>query len=124
DVFVDCKGYSTEEFSNGMGERTTQQEFVPYLDVSAAINGNEVIFAIVNRHLDQSISTELITQEGAFKGQFSIYEVNGENVKDKNDFNSEKVKTTEKNSISVNGKSFNYSFPPHSFTLIKGSIDK
>ncbi|WP_228851555.1 alpha-N-arabinofuranosidase [Aegicerativicinus sediminis] len=124
DVFVDCEGYSTEEFSNGMGERTTQQEFVPYLDVSAAINGNEVIFAVVNRHLDQSISTDLITQEGTFKGQFSIYEVNGETVKDKNDFNSEKVKTTEKNSISVNGKSFTYSFPPHSFTLIKGSIDK
>ena len=124
DVFVDSEGYSTQEFSNGLGERTTQQEFVPYLDVSAAIDGDDVIFAVVNRHLDKSIKTDLETQEGSFSGKFEVYEVNGNDVKDANDFDVEKVKTVKQADINAKGNAITYSFPPHSFTLIKGKLKK
>ena len=53
-----------------------------------------------------------------------VYEVNGPDVKAANDFGIELVKTVRKNDLATSGNSFNYSFPPHSFTLLKGSINK
>ncbi len=124
DVFVDCEGYSTEVVDNGPGQRTSQRDFVPYLDVSAAINGDEVIFGVVNRHLQESITTDLITQEGSFTGKFEVYEVNGNDIKDQNDFDTERVSTTRQSDINAKGDAFTYTFPPHSFTLIKGKIKR
>jgi len=122
DVFVDCETYDTEKFFIGLGEQTTQQKNVPYLDVSVAINNGELIIAVVNRHKDKAISTDILLQEGNFDGNFKVYEVNGPDVKAENDFNSEKVATKEKASISAKGQKITYSFPAHSFTLLKGKI--
>ncbi len=122
DVFVDCDTYDTEEFFIGLGESTTEQKNVPYLDVSASINNGEVILAVVNRHQDQPITTDIVLQEGSFNGNLSVYEVNGADIKAENDFDSEKVKTTEKAAINAKGQKVTYSFPAHSLTLIKGKI--
>lgn len=112
DVFVDGPKYDTKTWKK-----------VPYLDVSVAYNKEEVVINVVNRHLTESISTEIICQEGKFTGNFSVYEVNGPDIKTENTFGNEQVKTTEKASIIANGSSFSYEFPPHSFTMIKGKIE-
>ncbi len=122
DVFVDCETYDTEKFFIGLGEQTTQQKNVPYLDVSVAINNGELIIAVVNRHKDKAISTDILLQEGNFDGNLKVYEVNGPDVKAENDFNSEKVATKEKAAINAKGQKITYSFPAHSFTLLKGKI--
>ena len=75
DVFVDCETYDTEEFYVGLAERSTKQTNVPYLDVSAAYNKGEVIIAVVNRHKDKAITTDIICQTGEFAGNFEVYEV-------------------------------------------------
>ena len=124
DVFVDCDTYNTERFSIGLGETTTIQKNVPYLDVSAAYDNGEVTICVVNRNKDKAINTEIISQEGRFAGKFKIYEVNGPEIKAVNDFGKETVKTVQKTDINVSGGSFNYSFPPHSFTLIKGAVQR
>lgn len=123
-AFVDCETYDTEKFNIGLGEQTTQQSKVPYLDVSVALNGDEVTIAVVNRHKDKAIATDIILQEGTFNGNLSAFEVNGSDIKAQNDFNSEKVTTSEKASISAQGQKFTYSFPAHSFTMLKGKIKK
>jgi alpha-N-arabinofuranosidase len=122
DVFVDCDTYDTEQFFIGLGEQTTQQKDVPYLDVSASVNNNELIIAVVNRHKDRAISTDILLQEGSYEGKFSVFEVNGNDVKDANDFDSQNVLTKEKNGINAKGQKLTYNFPAHSFTLIKGKI--
>jgi alpha-N-arabinofuranosidase len=122
DVFVDCDTYDTNTFFIGLGETTTVQKNVPYLDVSAAYNNREIIICVVNRHKDKDITTDIISGQGLFDGKFKVYEVNGPDIKAVNDFGKETVKTTEKSDIDVSGTSFEYSFPPHSFTLIKGAI--
>jgi alpha-N-arabinofuranosidase len=122
DVYVDCDTYNTKQFNIGLGEQTTQQSDVPYLDVSVALNGDEVTIAVVNRHKDQAIATDIILQEGSFNGNLSVFEVNGPDVKAQNDFNSERVTTSKKPAISAKGQKFTYSFPAHSFTLLKGKI--
>ena len=122
DAFVDCEGYKAEEFSIGRGEITIEQDHVPYLDVSASINGDEVILAVVNRHKDQSITTDITLQEGSFDSKLTVYEVNGSDIKAENDFDSEKVNTVEKPQLNAKGQKVTYNFPAHSFTLIKGRI--
>ncbi|UCD48806.1 MAG: hypothetical protein JSW27_14875 [Phycisphaerales bacterium] len=122
DVFVDCDTYDTERFFLGLGETTTVQEDVPYLDVSAAYDNGRVTLCVVNRHKDRAIATDIICQEGRFAGPFEVYEVNGPNIKTVNDFGSEPVKTAKKAEANTSGTSFTYSFPPHSFTLMQGAV--
>jgi alpha-N-arabinofuranosidase len=124
DVFVDCKTYNTEKFFLGPGETTTQSKNVPYLDVSATWQNGELILNVVNRNKDEAITADIISQNGAFMGNFSVSEINGPDIKSSNDFNNEIVKTIEKPSIAASGNKITYTFPPHSFTMIKGKIQK
>ena len=124
-VFVDCKTYNTEKFSLGVNETTAQLNGVPYLDVSATYNNGELILNVTNRNKDEAITTDIISQNGAFSGPFKVFEINGPDIKSANDFGKETVKTVEKsNTITANGTKITYSFPPHSITMIKGKIQK
>jgi len=120
DVFTDCGTYDTEEFFIGLGESTTIQKDVPYLDVSAAQNDDgTVTICVVNRNKEESITTDIISQTGNFSGEVEIFEVNGPDIKSVNNFGVTNVKTVSKPAIKAKGQSFTYSFPPHSFTLMK-----
>jgi len=125
DVYVDSETYDTGEFNIGLGdsERFTKLHNVPYLDVSAARNGKEIIIAVVNRHMDKSIPTDILLQEGNFTGNMEVYEVNGPNIKAENDFAEALVSTADKPAIAAHGNTVKYSFPAHSFTLLKGTIE-
>ena len=123
-VFVDCKTYNTSKFFFNNGEHTTQINNVPYLDVSATYQAGEVIICVVNRNKDEAITTEIISQNGPFRGSFRVSEVNGPDIKSMNDFDKEQVKTVEKPSINANSNKIIYKFPAHSFTMIKGKIEK
>ena len=123
DVLVSCETYDTGEFFLGLGESKTRQAHVPYLDVSAAYNNGEVIVCVVNRHKDKAITTDLISQEGQFAGDFEVFEVNGPDIKSENDFGKTTVQTVRKPLLKVKpAEQFTYSFPPHSFTMLKGKI--
>jgi alpha-N-arabinofuranosidase len=122
DVFVDCDTYNTDEFFIGLGESKTQQSDVPYLDVSSVYAKGEVIINVVNRNKDNAIRTDIICQTGEFDGNFEIYEINGPDIKSVNDFGKETVNTVKKPDIKSNGEKIVYSFPPHSFTMMKGKI--
>lgn len=124
DVLVDCKTYSTEKFFLGLGETTTQQSKVPYLDVSATYKDGELTLCVINRHKEETITTDIISQNGNFSGAFTIQEVNGPDIKSINDFNKETVKTIVKSAVTANGMKITYSFAPHSLTIIKGRLQK
>lgn len=47
-----------------------------------------------------------------------VYEVNGKNIKDENSFQKQLVKTKTKET-QVKGKEFTYTFPAHSYTMIR-----
>lgn len=123
-VFVDCKTYNTSKFFFNNGEHTTQINNVPYLDVSATYNAGEVILCVVNRNKEEAITTDIISQNGPFSGNFKVYEVNGPDIKSTNDFDNEQVKIVIKSIISVNTDKFTYTFPAHAFTIIKGKIER
>ena len=122
DVFVDCETYDTDEFFIGLGESKTKQVDVPYLDVSAVYNNGEVVLCVVNRNKDKAITTDIMCQTGEFEGIFNVYEVNGPGIKAMNSFEKENVKTSIKPEIKANRAKIVYTFPAHSFTLLKGRI--
>ena len=124
DLFVDCKSYETAKFNLGLGETTGQLKKVPYLDVSATYKDGELILCVVNRNKDEAITTDILSQNGSFSGTLSIFEVNGPDIKSVNDFGKETVKSIAQPAKTASGNKFTYSFPPHSFTLIKGKMAK
>jgi alpha-N-arabinofuranosidase len=107
ETFVDCPAYQLHG------------KDIPYLDVSSACSKNrkEIIINIVNRHKDNPIVTDIISQYGSFNGKATIYEVNGKDIKDQNSADKQMVKTR-KNDINVKGAKFTYTFPAHSYTMI------
>ncbi|MBN2635932.1 MAG: alpha-N-arabinofuranosidase [Prolixibacteraceae bacterium] len=123
DLFVECETYDTDDFAIGMGEVNTRQTDVPYLDVSATYENDEVILCVINRNKDKAITTDFISQTGVFDGDFEVYEVNGPDTKAVNDFEVTNVETKQKPAINVSkSETLTYSFPAHSFTMIKGKI--
>jgi alpha-N-arabinofuranosidase len=81
------------------------------------------VICVLNRNKDKSIATDLISEQGKFTGDFEVYEVNGPDVKSENDFGKTTVKTVLWPALKVKlSDRFTYSFPPHSFTMLKGKI--
>jgi alpha-N-arabinofuranosidase len=110
ELFIDAPTYTSQKFGK-----------VPYIDVSAAKDGNKIVLNVVNRHQDQAIPVDFEAEAGAFSGEFEVAEVNGPDIKAENNFGSTKVKTVKK-SISASGNRLTYSFPPHSYTMLKGNF--
>jgi alpha-L-arabinofuranosidase len=95
---------------------------VPYLDVSAAYNSDgSVVLNVTNRHRDLPIDAVFELEKRRFNGEFQAFEVNGPDIKAENNFNSTPVKTIQK-SAAANGTTLKYTFPAHSFTMLKGRL--
>jgi alpha-N-arabinofuranosidase len=76
----------------------------------------------MNRHHDDAISTDISFGDATFRGPIEVYEVNGSNVKLQNDFGTEPITTVQKPNLQASGSAVTYSFPAHSFTMLKGRV--
>ncbi|PWU00752.1 MAG: alpha-N-arabinofuranosidase [Terriglobia bacterium] len=94
---------------------------VPHLDSSAAIDNGTLIVNVVNRHPDQRVETDIELQDKQFTRTVEVAEVNAPDIKTENSFDSTIVKTSQR-SIQANGKVLRYSFPPHSYTMLKAKL--
>jgi alpha-N-arabinofuranosidase len=110
---ANSRGTSLELFVDSPTYKTHRYEAVPYLDVSAAQDGNK----------DQAIHADIEAQDSRFGGVYEVSEVNGPDIKAANDFNASPVKTTRR-TINADGGHMRVSLAPHSYTMIKGSLNK
>ena len=110
ETFVDCPAYDSKHFGK-----------TAYLDVSTSLNERVVTMNVVNRHLDQDVEAEIEVQDGAFGGAFEVQVVTGPDIKSENDFGKTTVKA-EKSSITASGNKLRHRFPPHSYTMLKGTL--
>ncbi len=119
-----CYGQSIDAFVESDTYDAGDYKSVPYLDVSTVYNKStgELIISAVNRHLDKSIETSVVNQFGKFAGKATVYDVNAEKITDENTVRDQNVKTKQKE-ITVKENGFVYSFPPHSFTMIKVKLN-
>jgi alpha-L-arabinofuranosidase len=115
------RGKAIELFVDSPRYKATHFDGVPYLDASAGWDNGSLVLNVVNRHRDQAIEAELEMQDKQFSGPVAVSEVNGPDIKAENDFNKTTVKTVE-HSVTADGRKLRYSFPPHSFTMLKAKL--
>jgi alpha-L-arabinofuranosidase len=89
--------------------------------VSSSIDNGTVTMNVVNRHLDREIEAEIEVQDAAFKGSFEVAFVTGPDIKSENDFGKTTVSTV-KSTAAAKGNKLLHSFPPHSYTMLRGAL--
>jgi alpha-N-arabinofuranosidase len=115
------RGKALELFLESPKYKSRRFDDVPYLDASAGLDNGSVVLNVVNRHPDQAIETTVELEDKQFSGPVAVSEVNGPDIKAENDFDKTAVKTVER-SATANGRTLRYSFPPHSFTMLKAKL--
>jgi alpha-N-arabinofuranosidase len=110
ELFVESPTYSTKKHEN-----------VPYLDISSTYDNGTLVINVVNRHETEAITAAFELEDRKFTGAFQASEVNGPDIKAQNTFGSTKVKATMK-SVDASGTTLRYTFPAHSFTMLKGKL--
>jgi alpha-N-arabinofuranosidase len=115
------KGNSLELLVDSPSYKTKRFDHVPYIDASGAIDGNELVINVVNRHQDQAIDAVLALEDRQYAAPVTISEVNGPDIKAQNDFGSSPV-GTRTSSVAASGNSLSHSFPPHSFTQLRARL--
>ena len=94
---------------------------VPYLDISAAHDQGSLVLSVVNRHRTEALEAEFEAQDAKFSTSFAVSEVNGPDIKAENNFGSQPV-GVKRSSIAVKNDRLVYRFPPHSYTMLKGTM--
>ncbi len=109
DVKTICDDYDNEIFKN-----------IPYLDVTAVLNGteNKVIINVVNRHETYAIETNIDLQSGNYTGKATVNLINAESIDVRNTKEEQPISVNTKQ-ISFKGNTLKHSFPAHSFTQIE-----
>jgi len=108
---------------DGPTYKTKNYDAVPYLDISAAYNTDgTVVLNVTNRNRDTAQDGVFQLEDKKFASEFEVYEVNGPDIKAENDFDKTVVQTTQRASVKASGSVLKYSFPAHSFTMLKGKL--
>ncbi len=94
---------------------------VPLLDASAAIDNGTLVINVVNRHREQPVETEIQLEDRQFAGAVESSEVNATDIKAENSFESTTVKTVSRGTR-AEANLLRYSFPAHSYTMLKAKL--
>ena len=114
-------GTALELFVDGPTYTSKRSSATPYLDVSAAYDGGNLVLNVVNRSRDESLPATFELEDKKFSGAFQVSEVNGPDIKAENSFGSTLVKAAQK-SVEASGDRLRYEFPAHSYTMLKGKL--
>jgi alpha-L-arabinofuranosidase len=114
DVLVDSETFDGKMYSG-----------IPYLDVSASYAEGErlMVINVVNRNMERAVSTRIISDTGAFVGNATVSVINGEDLNAPYTFEQRESYAPATSTLRASGRTFNYSFPPHSFTQIRVRVE-
>jgi alpha-N-arabinofuranosidase len=113
------RGKALDVFHDGPKYKCARFDDVPYLSASAGYDDGSLVLNVVNRHPTQAIETEIEAEDKQFSGPVAATEVNGPDIKAENDFGKTTVKAAERPAPSADGRKLRYSFPAHSYTMLK-----
>jgi alpha-N-arabinofuranosidase len=123
DIFVDSETFSfpTDAEQSPWPHRITDLQPFDLLDVTATCNesGTELTLAVVNRDAERAHSTTIQLGDNAALSSLVAYEVNGSHVDVVNSFANPHEVDVKEHRLDLSGHSFDYSFAPHSFTLLR-----
>ncbi|MEJ2502080.1 MAG: alpha-L-arabinofuranosidase C-terminal domain-containing protein, partial [Gemmatimonadota bacterium] len=96
-------------------------EDIPYLDVSAtyAEDDGTVVLNVVNRNMTDALATEIISDTGEFAGDAAVSVIQAADVEARYTWEDRDVYAPATSTVPADGRSFRYTFEPHSFTQIR-----
>jgi alpha-N-arabinofuranosidase len=124
DAYVESALYTLAPEKEGSGWPHRVADLGPFkmLDVTATCDasGQEVVIAVVNRDRDQAHQTTIQLSNGETASNIVAYEVNGREPGVMNSFEQPHAVDVQEHRLDLEGKGgFEYSFPPHSVTLLR-----
>ena len=123
DIFWDGETFSGTYGDNVMA---TSREFtgVRILDVTATLDKSkkQLVIYVVNRSQKEAMETEISLADGQFTGSIQASVINGPDIKAENTFEKPNQVGTRETALEASGKSFTYSFEPHSVTALVCAI--
>ena len=98
---------------------------IPYLDVSSSYSDDDkmLVINVVNRNMNEAITTSIISDTGEFAGEATVSVINNDDIYAEYSFNNRDQYSPEVSTVRANGESFEYSFAPHSFTQIRVELE-
>jgi len=94
---------------------------MPKFAIGLLVHSVPILAGVSNRHRDQAVETDIDQQDKQFAGAVEVSEVNAPDIKAENSFDSTTVKTVQR-SVRAEKNSLKYSFPAHSYTLLKAKL--
>ncbi len=126
DVFVDSETYtfSPAKESSFWPHRVADLGPFQFLDVSATCDAGEqtIALAVVNRDEQRAQTTTIQLTDTTWVHNIVAYEVGGEQPDIVNSFEHPDAITIKEQHLKEPGQTFSYTFPPHSFTLLRMQI--
>jgi len=115
DAYVACDTFGTDKYRG-----------IPYLDVTAvyAKASGTVYINVINRHQSKAIPADIITATGDFSGKAEASTINSDDLKAPFSYDKRSQYAPVTEPVKLSGNKGQYTFPPHSFTQIKVSINK
>ncbi len=114
DSYIECDTFNTEKYKG-----------IPYLDVSTVYSRetNTVYINVINRHKDRAFSTEIASVAGGFAGKAEATVLNASSLSEPFSYGKRDQYVPQGSAVETRNGRLVYSFPPHSFTQIKVSLD-
>jgi alpha-N-arabinofuranosidase len=97
---------------------------IRYLDVTATLDesGKKLVIYIVNRNEKDTIETTITLADGQFSGEIIASVINGTDIKTENSVENPNQVGVSQTKLEASGKSFTYSFEPHSVTVLECEV--
>lgn len=95
------------------------------LDVAATYDesNSQVAIAVVNRDQERALTSAIqLTDERRFQSGIEVYEINGAGPEVENSFEQPDAVTLQRRTLDLSGQRFEYTFPAHSITLLRGQL--
>jgi alpha-N-arabinofuranosidase len=98
---------------------------IPYLDVSTTYSEDDgtVVINVVNRNMDEAIDTEIISDTGEFSGDAAVSVIQADDVNARYTHEKRDEYAPATSTVRADGRSFHYTFAPHSFTQIRVRVE-
>ena len=98
---------------------------IPYLDVSATYSEDDgtVVINVVNRNMDETIATEIVSDTGEFTGNAAVSVIQADDVEARYTYEERDDYAPATSIVPADGRSFHYTFAPHSFTQIRVRVE-
>lgn len=96
---------------------------VPYIDAAASLeaDGKKLYISVINRNKENSEECNILT-DGFEVENMKVHEIHNNSYDDYNDISSPDNVHIKHYNTTVSGKSFYYTFPPHSVTILELSV--